>query len=386
MLLSWTVRISAFVLLLSGAGPGIGSGGAGQQSRPAASLTSSEAILFAAVGDVMIGSTFPDASRLPPQDGAELLKPFTAILSAADVTFGNLEGPMLDGSSSSKCGASSAVGSCYAFRMPPRYGRYLKNAGFKVMSVANNHAGDFGDAGRSSTRQVLDELGIRHAGSDRGEFSTCVLEVKGKRIGFVGFAHNEVVPNVNDLSAAREIVSRLKATVDLVVVSFHGGAEGAAHQHVGYGTEVFFHEPRGDLRAFTHTVVDAGADLVLGHGPHVMRGMELYRGRLIAYSMGNFCTYGWFTLAGPTALTAVFTMQLAPDGRFLRGHLFSGKQVEPGGPVPDSSGAAVEVVRQLSEQDFGADAPAIEDDGNFFPRLTASEQASQSGRGLLAKP
>ena len=382
MLFSRIVQISAFVLLFGGAGPAIRSSGVVPQGRPTASLTSSEAMLFAAVGDVMIGSTFPDASRLPPQDGAELLKPFTPILSAADVTFGNLEGPLLDGASSSKCGPSAAPGSCYAFRMPPRYGQYLKTAGFTVMSVANNHAGDFGDAGRASTRQVLDELGIRHAGSDRGNFSTCVLVVKGRRIGFVGFAHNNVVPNVNDLSAAREIVSRLKATVDLVVVSFHGGAEGATHQHVGYETEIFFHEPRGDLRAFTHAVVEAGADLVLGHGPHVMRGMEIYRGRLIAYSMGNFCTYGWFTLAGPTALTAVFTLQLAPDGSFLRGRLFSGKQVEPGGPVPDPSGAAVQVVRKLSEQDFGSDAPAIADDGSFLPRQPVFEPANQRGRGL----
>ena len=381
MLLSRTVHKSAFVLLLSGTGPAIRSGGVVSQGLSAASPTSSEAILFAAVGDVMIGSTFPDASRLPPQDGAELLKPFTSILSAADVTFGNLEGPLLDGAYSSKCGPSSAAGSCYAFRMPRRYGQYLKDAGFTGMSVANNHAGDFGEAGRASTRQVLDELGIHHAGSDRGKFSTCVLQVKGKRIGFVGFAHNDVVPNVNDLSAAREIVLRLKATVDLVVVSFHGGAEGATHQHVGFGTEVFFHEPRGDLRAFTHAVVEAGADLVLGHGPHVMRGMEIYRGRLIAYSMGNFCTYGWFTLAGPTALTAVFTMQLAPDGSFLRGRLFSGRQVEPGGPTPDPSEAAVQVVRRLSEQDFGSDAPAIEDDGSFSPRHLVFEPANRGGRG-----
>ena len=275
------VQMSAWVLLFSGAGSALRPDGMVRQSSPAV-LPFSEAILFAAVGDVMLGSTFPDGSRLPPQDGAKLLKPFTPILSAADVTFGNLEGPLLDGAASSKCGPAAAAGSCYAFRMPPHYGQFLKDAGFKVMSVANNHAGDFGDAGRSSTRRVLDGVGIRHAGSDRGEFSTCVLEVKAKRVGFVGFAHNDVVPNVNDLSAARKIVSRLKATVDLVVVSFHGGAEGAGHQHVGFGTEVFLHEPRGDLRAFTHAVIDAGADLVLGHGPHVMRGMEIYRGRLIA--------------------------------------------------------------------------------------------------------
>ena len=333
----------------------VGSGG-GQESG---------LITIAAVGDVMMGSTYPDASKLPPEDGRMLLAPFSAALHDADITFGNLEGPMLEGGVSTKCGPAATAGSCYAFRVPTRYGAYLEDAGFTVLNLANNHAGDFGPQGRASTRKVLDELGIRHIGSERGKFATTVLTVKGTRVGFIGFAFNDVAPNINDLADARLLVADLKRRADLVVVSFHNGAEGVTHQHVGTGTEMFFGEKRGDPRAFAHAVVDAGADLVLGHGPHVMRGMEVYGGHLIVYSMGNFCTYGQFHLEAETSLTAVFRVRLGLDGRFLDGKMLAGRQDGEGGPTVDLSGAGIAVVRALSVADFGENAPTIADDGSF---------------------
>jgi poly-gamma-glutamate capsule biosynthesis protein CapA/YwtB (metallophosphatase superfamily) len=235
------------------------------------------------------------------------------------------------------------------------------------MSLANNHAGDFGDAGRASTRQVLDDLEIKYVGSDRGKFATTIIDVRGTRVGLVGFAHNDIVPNVNDLAFARQLVSELKTQSDIVIVSFHGGGEGVDHQHVlPFGTtEIFYKEPRGDLRAFTHNVIDAGADLVLGHGPHVLRGMEIYKGRLIAYSMGNFCTYGVFSLHDETSLTAVFQIKLGLDGRFLSGQLVPGRQNKAGGPIPDPTGEAIHVLQRLSAADFEANAPSIADDGSF---------------------
>ena len=323
-------------------------------------------ITIAAVGDVMIGSTFPDSSKLPPDDGRGLLAPFSAALHDADITFGNLEGPMLEGGVSTKCGEPKpGPVTCYAFRVPTRYGAYLTDAGFTVMNLANNHAGDFGAQGRASTRKVLDELGIEHIGSERGKFATTVMTVKGQRVGFIGFAFNDVAPNINDLADARQLVAELKRRADIVVVSFHNGAEGATHQHVGSGTEMFVGEKRGDPRAFAHAVMDAGADLVLGHGPHVMRGMEVYHGHLIVYSMGNFCTYGWFHLENETALTAVFRVRLGLDGKFLDGNMIAGKQLGEGGPTVDPGGAGIAVVRALSVADFGANAPRIADDGSF---------------------
>ncbi len=322
-------------------------------------------ITFAAVGDVMLGSSFPDETGglLPPDDGKGLLAEVTPLLAAADVAFANLEGPLLDAGSSEKC-ARSKPGRCYAFRVPTRYGKHLHAAGVDVVSLANNHMGDFGAAGRISTRATLDALGIRYAGAP-GE--TARLEVRGTRVAIVAFATSAGLNDVRDLPEAARIVAQAKAAADLVVVSVHGGAEGADRQHVPPGREEFLGEDRGDLRAFARTVVAAGADLVIGHGPHVVRGMEVLRGRLVAYSLGNFATYGGMNLSGPNGLTLVLEVRLAPDGAFLGGKIHAARQERPGGPRLDPAGSVIPVVRRLSQEDFGASAVRIADDGTIAP-------------------
>ncbi len=312
----------------------------------------------------MLGSTSINETFLPPNDGANLLKEVAPILSAADIAFGNLEGPILEGGTTSKCSPTSTK--CFAFRVPPRYGLYLKEAGFDVLSLANNHAGDFGDLGRTSTRQILDDLKIKHAGSDRGQFAMTILEAKDKRIAFIGFAHNNIVPNINDLAAARTLVEDANKKADIVVVSFHGGGEGERAQLVPNRTEIYVGEARGNLPAFARTVIDAGADLVLGHGPHVLRGLEMYKDRLIVYSMGNFATYGMFNLKGPQGLTAIFEIELLPDGKFSKGKIRAGKQLGRGGPVLDPSGEAIGVIKNLSLANFGATAAQISPDGSIL--------------------
>ncbi len=321
-------------------------------------------ITFAAVGDVMLGSTWPDDSGLPPEDGAYLLKEVEPILQAADVTFGNLEGPMLEGGVSEKCPPDKL--NCYAFRVPTRYGRYLKEAGFDVMSLANNHALDFGGQGRASSKRTLDSLGIEHSG-DIGDIAH--LTVKGKKIALIAFATYPHSYNLNNLDEARRVVASLAASNDLVVVSFHGGAEGATRQRVPQGAEIFFSENRGDLRSFSHAMIDAGAALVIGHGPHVVRGMEVYKKHLIAYSLGNFATYGRFNLSGPLGLSLILTARLGKDGSFLGGSVEPVKQVKPGGPRLDPRGEIIPVLRQLSSGDFGANAVRVGEDGRLSPPL-----------------
>jgi hypothetical protein len=320
-------------------------------------------IVLAAVGDVMLGTAFPEPGNLPPGDGAALLIEAGPVLRSADVAFGNLEGPLVDAGRSSKCGPRSE-GRCYAFRVPTRYGRRLKEAGFGVLSLANNHAGDFGAAGRESTRRVLDDLGIAHSG-EPGDVAW--LTVKGRRLALVAFATSEATHDLRDIDAARRLVSELATGADLVVVSMHGGAEGATHQHVPVGMEEFLGENRGDLRSFAHAVVDAGAALVVGSGPHVVRGLEVYRGRLIAYSLGNFATYGAFNLSGPNGLSLVLEVRLGPDGAFRDGRIHPMKQEKPGGPRLDPSGEVIRVVRQLSQSDFGPGAVTVEEDGRLQP-------------------
>jgi poly-gamma-glutamate capsule biosynthesis protein CapA/YwtB (metallophosphatase superfamily) len=322
-----------------------------------------EPLTIAAVGDIMLGSPFPNESRMPPNDGADLLKPVAPILQAADIAFGNLEGPLADSGVSTKCGANS--GNCYAFRMPTRYGKYLKEAGFDVLSLANNHIGDFGEQGRESTKKTLDQLGIRHAGSDRNLLAMTIIEAKGRKVAFIGFAHNNISPNVNDLPFARKLVEEANKRADIVVVSFHGGTEGGNAQRVLQKTEMFFGEARGNLPLFSRTVIDAGADLVLGHGPHVLRGMEIYKDRLIAYSLGNFATYGWFGLAGPTAETLVLEIKLDEDGKFLNGKIYPFVLQGKGILTKDKTNSAISTIRRLSQLDFPNSLPKIADDGTI---------------------
>mgnify|MGYP002779830814 CR=1 FL=1 len=312
----------------------------------------------------MLGSTFPNETRMPPNDGADSLKPVAPIFQAADVAFGNLEGPMIDGDAvSTKCPPTSTR--CFAFRVPTRYGKYLKDAGFDVLSLANNHAADFGDAGRASTRKVLDGLGIKHAGSDKAQFASTVLNVKGKRVAFVAFAHNAISLNVNDLETARRVVADLSKKSDIVVVSFHGGAEGSSATRVPQQTEIFFGEKRGNLPLFAKTVIDAGADLVLGHGPHVLRGMEIYKDRLVAYSLGNFATYGWFQLVGATAETLVLEVEIDAEGKFLNGKIHPFVLQGRGILTADPTKSAIKTLRSLSQMDFPSSAPKISDDGTI---------------------
>lgn len=328
--------------------------------QPPALKRSGNEINVTAVGDIMLGTTYPDESALPPNDGADLLTEVTPILSGADITFGNLEGPMLEGGTSSKCPPTSTR--CFAFRVPPRYGKYLKDAGFDIMSLANNHANDFGPEGRASSMRILDQLGIAHTGRP-GDIA--YLNVKGKRIAVIAFTTYPHSYNYLDLSNARQIVSSLVKKNDLVIVSFHGGAEGAAAQHVPNGPETYLSENRGDVRQFARSMIDVGAALVLGHGPHVVRGMEVYKNHLIAYSLGNFATIGKFNLTGPQGLSLILEVNLAPDGTFAGGLIHPAVQVKPGGPRLDKYRTIIPIVRQLSQDDFGATAVKVADDGTL---------------------
>ncbi|HWG88170.1 MAG TPA: CapA family protein, partial [Candidatus Acidoferrales bacterium] len=151
-----------------------------------------------------------------------------------------------------------------------------------------------------------------------------------------------------------------------VIVSFHGGGEGATHQHVQDGDEMFLGEDRGDLRRFTHAAIDAGAGLVLGSGPHVVRGMEIYQGKLIAYSLGNFATYGPFNLSAENGISLILEAHLAPDGSFIGGQVYPVKQEKPGGPKLDPSMAIVPILRTLSVEDFTSNAVVVGPRGELW--------------------
>ena len=301
------------------------------------------------VGDMMLGTNYPSASYLPANGGKDLLKDVEPILKSADLTFGNLEGTILDkGGTVKQCKDPSL---CYAFRSPESYINHFVNAGFDLVSLANNHSGDFGPTGRKRTKEVLDEAGIGYAGL-AGTDESVIIERNGTTFGLAAFAPNRGTCDIRQISRAQEIVKKLTEKADIVIVSFHGGAEGAKHQNVPKKTEYYYGENRGDVHKFAHAMVDAGADIIFGHGPHVTRSMELYKDRIIAYSLGNFCTYGRFNLRGAAGIAPILKVYVDADGAFVQGELTSVYQQKTHGPKVDSENRAVQKVIALSKMDF----------------------------------
>jgi poly-gamma-glutamate capsule biosynthesis protein CapA/YwtB (metallophosphatase superfamily) len=309
-------------------------------------------VAIVATGDIVMGS----APNLPPDGGRSFFSDVQTDL-AGDVVLGNLEGTLSTGGSS-KCGPSST--SCFAFQTPPTYARWLKRAGFTVMNLANNHAFDFGQAGLDQTIAALDRSGLLHTGRP-GEIT--VQKVGRIRVATVGFAPYPWAASLTDIAGARKLVRAADRVADVVLVTMHAGAEGQDRQHVARGTEQFLGENRGDSRRFAHAVVDAGADIVVGSGPHVLRGMEWYKGRLIAYSLGNFAGYDVFALGGPLSTSGILRVTLDGDGRFETGRLVPTRMVGAGLPALDPAEAAHGLVRTLSRADFGARGVKVSPDG-----------------------
>lgn len=301
---------------------------------------------IAAVGDIMMGTNFPD-DRRAPDDGISLLNSMTPILADADITFGNLEGVLLNGGESAKKCKNSI--SCYVFRSPPYYAQYLKTAGFDVLSLANNHARDFGEEGRTASMQALDLVGLYHSGrvGDIAEW-----QVKGLSVIWIAYAPFGGSYDLLDTPLAIKQIKELSEISDLVFVSIHAGAEGKDVSHVPFKNEMFYGEDRGDVVKFSHAVIDAGADLVVGHGPHVPRAMELYKNRLIAYSLGNFLTYQGIKITGNNGLAPVLKVTLSSGGEFKQGQIISARQYRPQGTQIDKTHEAAEVIEKLTKEDF----------------------------------
>ncbi|CAN5350936.1 hypothetical protein BH24PSE2_BH24PSE2_11970 [soil metagenome] len=318
-------------------------------------------LTIAAVGDIMLGTDYPQ-NHLPDDGGASFLTAATPVLESADVAFGNLEQVLMDGGEPVKVCQNPAV--CYLFRSPTHYAHHLRAAGFDVMSLANNHARDFGETGRTATMRALDAVGIRHSGRE-GDVAS--WEQQGLRLALIAFSPTIGSHSLLDVGRAAALVSGLAMDQDIVIVSFHGGAEGVDATGLPFGEEFYFGEARGNVVKFAHAVVDAGADIVLGHGPHVPRALEIYKQRLIAYSLGNFATYYGISVAGAKGIAPILLATLDEEGRFLCGRIVSYVQVRPGGPQPDPAGHALELIRALTEDAFGNRHLVFADDGTVTP-------------------
>ncbi|MER7459645.1 CapA family protein [Micromonospora sp. NPDC126480] len=338
--------------------PGVG-GGATGAPLPSAEASEAAAISLSATGDIIMGNA---PNRLPANNGKGFFDDVEKAL-AADLVMGNLEEPLTVDTGTGKCGANSTR--CFQFRAPPEYAAHLRDAGFDLLNQANNHGHDYGAKGYRNTQAALEKYELAHTGAPD---QITVVDVKGVKVAVAGFSSYPWSNPLTDIPAAKEVVAKAAEQADLVVVQVHMGAEGADRTRVKPGTELYLGENRGDPVRFSKAMIDAGADLIVGHGPHVLRGMEFYKGRLIAYSLGNFAGGGkMLNNSGRLGWGGVLKVSLKPDGTWAGGSFTSTYMNGAGLPTMDADDRGLELVRELSGRDFPKTGAVLDDAGKISP-------------------
>lgn len=304
------------------------------------------------VGDTMPGS-YPN--QMASDDGASFFEGVAAALTG-DVVIANLEGA-LSTQEFDKCGG----GECTYFRLPAEYAQVFADAGFHVLNQANNHGWDAGPDGATETQEAVREAGMEICGIK--DEVALVETASGLTVALVGFAPYAFYTDLRDLDAVADLVASAKEQADIVIATAHVGAEGRDHRHVPEGVENYLGEDRGDTRAFVHTCIDNGADMFFGHGPHVLRGIEWYNGKLIVHSLGNFGGgQGLFNTEGALGRSAIVSVTIREDGTITAGRAVATGQDDDGYPVLDEDNAAFEDFNELAE-DFGDNGVTVADDG-----------------------
>jgi hypothetical protein len=296
-------------------------------------------------GDLMLGSNYPSNATLPPKP-EKLLLPVKHILTQSDLTFANLECVLLTELTTQP----RTINKRFNFKSPDNYIDYIKDSGINLISIANNHINDFGIFGINNTVDILRKNNIHFAGSHKIEYD---LFTKDHIIyGFCAcsFSYNTV--NMNKYDKIRDIISELKKTANIIIFSFHGGGEGKDYTHVTRKTEYYQKENRGNPYELARVAIDAGADIVFGHGPHVTRAIDLYKDRFIAYSLGNFATYRRFNLTGLNSIAPIIKVNVDNNGKFIDGQIFPIKQMGFGGPIIDTSNKAIIEIINLTKIDI----------------------------------
>jgi hypothetical protein len=324
-------------------------------------------IVCMGVGDIMLGSNYPSVNLLPPNGGKDILNEVAPLLLKADITFGNLEGVIMSEKGTPKQCKNPAY--CYVFKSPDNYVQHFLDAGFDLLSVANNHTGDFGAKGREHTAKVLQEAGIQFAGHETHPYT--IFERKGIRYGFCAFAPNTGTVSLLKIEEAVSLIRMLNDSCDIVIVSMHTGAEGSKFNHITRKDEIYVGENRGNPYSFAHRAIDAGADIVWGHGPHVVRAVDIYKDRFIAYSLGNFATYGTINVNGISGYAPIIEIETDRRGKFISGKIHSAIQHKGEGPRWDSSNRVIMEIKKLTETDIPACELLVEENGEI--RLKRSQ-------------
>jgi poly-gamma-glutamate capsule biosynthesis protein CapA/YwtB (metallophosphatase superfamily) len=310
-------------------------------------------ISITAVGDIMMGGS--------ENEGSELFKPAESWIKNSDVRFGNFEGTFFDGPNQPD--GKSPGPNRWIFKTPIRMASTLSSAGFNVVSLANNHVKDYGQAGINSTKETLKQAGIQFS-SKAGEVAK--FKVDQTEISLIAVDFYKAPRSMTDAADTYVEIQKLKQQGHLVIVSAHVGGEGNGAEFIKFGTEIFLGENRGDSVAFARAAIDSGADVILMHGPHVPRGLELYKNRMIAYSLGNFVTGRGISIEGYSKVAPLLRLQIDHSGQFRAGQLVSFVQRrEPQRIEFDNERTAQKLISYLSRKQFPDSPLVFEDNGTL---------------------
>lgn len=310
-------------------------------------------VSLAFVGDILPAARVLELMKINGYD-----YPFRgskALLEAADIAAGNLEAPIT-------VRGKPAEDKLYVFRGTVEALEAVKDAGFDFLSLANNHTLDYGWQGLSDTMDALDDAGLKHAGSgndDKEAFEPSYIEANGMTVAFISVTR--VVPVVEwkadrnrpgvaeaySPDRAVDAIGQAKKNADVVVVMVHWGEE-RKDKPVAHQTDL------------AHRFVDAGADLVIGSHPHVLQGFESYKGKWIAYSLGNFV---FSTTSARSSETGILNAECGKDGACSLS--FTPMFAKSSQPAPMEDAEGKELLARLATLSIGA---TVEEDGAIVAR------------------
>ena len=335
-------------------------------------------VRFCAGGDVTLGTNLDTSwtklvsrrlhrrvAALPSPDS--LLAPLRPLVAGADFVLLNVEGAIGDGPPPfDKCAKSTS--GCFALRMPPAAAPAIRRITSRtvVANLANNHARDAGAEGLRETQRVLERAGVIVTGVDT--LPTLAVTQHGDTVAFLGFATSGGDNDLRDLQAVSRHVARAAASNRRVIVTMHLGAEGATAQRTVDSTERYLDSPRGNPVAFADAATAAGADLVIGHGPHVVRAAEWRDSSLVLYSLGNLVTYGPFSHREPMRRGVVACATVDGRGAVRAVRLHPTVQHAPGRMRVDRSKRALVLIDSLSKLDFPQTGARVLRDGRVVRR------------------
>jgi hypothetical protein len=298
--------------------------------------TTATDIRLAATGDLVFSEN--------PQINRNAFTEFMPLLTKADLVLGNLEGPITDANTPRK---PYVPGRSYSFHYPVETAQVLKKANFHILSIANNHAQDYGPTGFADTQRHLNAAGIEHTGL-KGSY--VIRPVKGIKIGVIALAHYPMYNNVLEIEATAKLVAEVRAKSDLVILFYQLGGEGDAFAMITNEDEVFLGEQRGNARKFAAAMIKSGAGALIAHGPHLVRAAECINGVPVLHSIGNFVGAGGLSAQNLANVSTFPEMMFDASGKFKSVRIVPVTFTPERLPKIDPSGRSIHLINWLNTQ------------------------------------